>query len=334
MTPEASGIPTIPPALRDYLDQTQPQERTDLEQVWTLLEMVRPDDIAAPEETDTAWARLQQAPAAGTQPVRRRAPDRTPAVLRTRPRTIVRAWTSAVALAVIAGLTGWLYWTTPVTHTAPIGSRLTAALPDGSTVELNAGSTLSHRRGYGALPFFQATQRSVTLNGEAFFDVVKTDASFSVETFNARIDVLGTTFNVETWRSNGETRVTLASGRVQVTRAGASEASVVLEEPGQFVRVTTAMQPPTPPQTTRLEHTLAWRTGNFAVYNQPLPAIFERLERHFNVAITVRDEASMTDSLTLFYSEPTNVETIVNDICTTQGLKYQATSRGFEVFGD
>lgn len=334
MTPEASGLPKIPPALRDYLDQTQPRECTDLEQVWTLLEAARPNDIATSEEADLAWARLQQDLVTGTQSVRRRTPDRTPATLRTRRRTIVRSWTAAVALAVVAGLTGWLYWTTPVTHTAPAGSRLTATLPDGSTVELNAGSVLSYRRGYDALPFFQPLQRTVRLQGEAFFDVVKAAAPFSVETFNARIDVLGTTFNVETWPSDGETRVTLASGRVQIARVGAAEESVVLDEPGQFVRVTTAIQPPTPPQTTRLEHTLAWRTGSFAVYKQPLPAIFERLERRFNVAITVRDAASMTDSLTLFYSEPTDVESIVNDICTAKGLKYQATSQGFAVFRD
>ncbi len=334
MTPEASGIPTIPPALRDFLDQTPPRERADLEQVWTLLETARPDDVTAPEQVDTAWRRLQRHHDAAPTPTLRRASDRTPTALRARHRRRVRPWAATVALAVVAGLTGWLYWTIPVTHTAPAGSRLAATLPDGSTVELNAGSTLSHQRGYGAWPFFQAARRTVMLKGEAFFDVVKATTPFSVETFNARIDVLGTTFNVETWRGNGETRVTLASGRVQVTGVGVPENPVVLEEPGQFVQITTATPPPTLPQETRLHYTLAWRTGSFAVYNQPLPAIFERLERHFNVTITVREEASLTDSLTLLYSELTDVETIVNDICTTKGLKYQSTSRGFAVYRD
>ena len=63
-------------------------------------------------------------------------------------------------------------------------------LPDGSNVLLNKNSTIS----YGA----DFTTRTVTLKGEAFFNVQKGNTPFIVKTNLGEVKVLGTKFNVDT----------------------------------------------------------------------------------------------------------------------------------------
>ena len=69
-------------------------------------------------------------------------------------------------------------------------------LPDGSLVELNAGSRLTYSN----------TSRKVELQGEAFFQVQKDEVQFVVSTGISKVVVLGTAFNV---RSHDD-RVTVA----------------------------------------------------------------------------------------------------------------------------
>ncbi|HEX6181360.1 MAG TPA: FecR family protein, partial [Chitinophagaceae bacterium] len=88
--------------------------------------------------------------------------------------------------------------TTPLTAMHEVltqnGSRTRTILPDGSTVWLNAGSKISYQPG---LP---GTTREVTLEGEAYFDIVKrTGRAFIVHTKEIDISVLGTAFNVKSY---------------------------------------------------------------------------------------------------------------------------------------
>lgn len=92
-------------------------------------------------------------------------------------------------------------------YAAPQSSRLTVALPDGSSVTLNKGSRLVLGRDFGW------TSRPVTLDGEAFFDVAK-DASrpFTIRCGNQTYVVKGTTFNIMSCAEENYSVVTLHSG--------------------------------------------------------------------------------------------------------------------------
>lgn len=77
--------------------------------------------------------------------------------------------------------------------TVPPGQRVNLALPDGSKIWLNAGTTMQYPIS------FMANKREVILNGEAYFEVAKNEkAPFIVSTPNhSAIRVLGTRFNVK-----------------------------------------------------------------------------------------------------------------------------------------
>lgn len=100
------------------------------------------------------------------------------------------------------------------TITVPAGQRVNIMLPDGSNVWLNARTTIRY-------PFsFRQGKREVTLDGQAYFDVVK-DAKkpFIVQTHQAMVEVFGTQFDVEAYSDRDEFETTLMSGSVRIVSA-------------------------------------------------------------------------------------------------------------------
>ncbi len=85
-------------------------------------------------------------------------------------------------------------------------------LPDGSVVTLNRNSKLSYPKE------FSGSNRKVTIIGEAFFEV-EPDASrpFVINAGNARIKVLGTSFNVCAYPGEETVDVVVETGKVEVS---------------------------------------------------------------------------------------------------------------------
>jgi len=74
-------------------------------------------------------------------------------------------------------------------------------LPDGTKILLNADSKISYHKNY------DVNNREVLLDGEAYFDVVKSDTPFIISTNFAKITVLGTKFNIKSRVDNFEAGV-------------------------------------------------------------------------------------------------------------------------------
>ena len=82
-------------------------------------------------------------------------------------------------------------------------------LADGSKVVLNAGSEVKYPEKFGS------NGREVYFWGEAFFEIAPDPARpFVIETGDARIKVLGTSFNVKAYPESGITEVVVNSGTV------------------------------------------------------------------------------------------------------------------------
>ncbi|WP_457651863.1 FecR family protein, partial [Rhodocaloribacter sp.] len=263
-------------------------------------------------------------------PHRRSAADHRPRRPgRLRPTVLVPA-AVAVLLAVAFG-----WWSRPATIVAPPGEQRIVRLPDGSTAQLNSASRLRYARGFRAWPF-AAVERRVTLEGEAFFEVEHDGRAFVVETFNARVEVLGTRFNVRARRepTGPETRVLLASGRVRVIDERLPDRPILLSEAGQAARITArpATTDTPAPKVESLERALAWRNRGFTAVEEPLSAILAEMERRYALTFEAEPGIALTDSLTLFYMRPVTAEEILHDICLARNCRYRETSRGFVLF--
>jgi len=85
-------------------------------------------------------------------------------------------------------------------------------LPDGSTVLVNAGSSISYSDSFGV------KDRKVILDGEAFFDVKHDPAhTFTVHSGSITTSVLGTAFNVKAFPGENQVVVTVVRGKVRVS---------------------------------------------------------------------------------------------------------------------
>lgn len=319
----------MPPEIGDQVANKAPEARRKIEQVWSLLGRLERHALEAPP-TEAAWIDLQQR--LDASPSTTRAARRTP----DRPRQ--RRRRSGVGLSMVAGLVvvllGVWVWRAQVTVVVPRAAQITVTLPDGSTAHLNSDSRLRYRSGFLAWPFMPAGERRVTLEGEAFFEVVRDARPFVVETFNARVEVLGTQFNVRARQGplEGETQVTLATGRVLVTDQADLDYTMVLSQAGQMACVGEAATAPPSAPVGRLNRVLAWRQRGFAVVDQPLAFVLAEVERRYALSIDVEEGLALTVSLTLFYPRGATAEEIIHDICLSEGCRYRATSRGMALF--
>ena len=309
---------------------------------WIWDHLRRSGEDAPSYDVDREWTRLADrldladdaAPTA-----RERRTDRGPRPSAAAPTARTRRWTQALTGAVLVLLivgAGVWWWSRPVSVRTAAGEQTVVTLPDGSTAELNGGTTLSYPRGFGPLPGIEASARRVSLDGEAFFSVTDRDRPFRVETANARVEVLGTRFNVRSQTSGAppETAVTVAVGRVRVSAApeasAGPDASVVLDDEGETSRVRGSAAP-TVPETLELRYVEAWRQGGFAVFDASLPTILRELERRFGVPLTLRVPAAETESMSLHYARDAELEAVLRDVCFTQNLSFRRTSQGYEL---
>ena len=96
--------------------------------------------------------------------------------------------------------------------TKPGSKKTQIQLPDGSSVWLNASSSLTYDKEFGK------NFREVNLTGEAFFDVVKDPSHpFIIHTKVIDVKVLGTEFNVKAYPNDAYTETSLIRGSVEVT---------------------------------------------------------------------------------------------------------------------
>jgi transmembrane sensor len=156
------------------------------------------------------------------------APARHPIIRR-------RIWMAVASLFVLAAA-GWLLNRQTTNNTnikeqaleAKKGSRTRSMLPDGTTVWLNSGSKLYYDDD------FNGPVRNVTLEGEAFFDVVKEPKRpFIVHTGGIDIKVLGTAFNVKSYPEDKTVETTLYRGLVKVFREEETESKAIQLRPNE-----------------------------------------------------------------------------------------------------
>jgi transmembrane sensor len=106
------------------------------------------------------------------------------------------------------------------------GIRSKMVLPDGTQVWLNSDSKLQYAES------FSGETREVSLEGEAFFDVVKDPKRpFIVHTSAIDIRVLGTSFNVKSYPQEKTIETTLIHGLIEVINKNKPQSPKIILRP-------------------------------------------------------------------------------------------------------
>ena len=168
------------------------------------------------------------------------------------------------------------------TVSVPYGAKTNFKLPDGSSVWLNSGTTISY------ISRFEKT-RIVSLKGEAFFEVKKNGEPFIVQTEQGDVEVKVTTFNV--YAFEGENfQTTLLTGSVNVKeKQTGKEVSI---KPGQQAGIYGTELKVDEVETDMFS---SWKDGKLIFRNEQLPNVTKRLERWYNVKIEIAKDKRLAE---------------------------------------
>lgn len=173
------------------------------------------------------------------------------------------------------------------------GMTTAFVLPDGTNVSLNSGSVLRYPE------FFSGDKREVELIGEAFFDVTKDlNKRFVVKTTgDERVEVLGTSFNMEAFPGDSILSTTLLEGKVRFV----SDAGSVQMNPGEKLVYNNKTSKAKLTKTNGEAET-AWKYGKIIFDNTPFNEVLRMLSKRFNVDFVVKNEKYRKDSFTGTFS--------------------------------
>lgn len=149
--------------------------------------------------------------------------------------------------------------------TTPRGGEYRVDLPDGSKVWLNAASSIKFPG------VFRGKTRVIELEGEAYFEIAKNPSKpFIVSSNGAKIEVLGTHFNVRAYNNEKEIKTTLLEGSVKISGGNQSK----LLKPGQQAVITGAQMKVLSDVDT--EEQIAWKNGLFQFKDAGLEDVMQQ----------------------------------------------------------
>jgi transmembrane sensor len=193
-------------------------------------------------------------------------------------------WAMVASILIAVVLTGVWRYVQRDTYSTAIGEQRSILLTDGSTIELNARSSVRVR--------YSKTQRDIELlAGQALFQVAKDKTRpFVVRSNQTRVRAVGTRFDVN--QRGRATIVTVVEGTVSVVSGNSgSERDAVLEAGEQAIVTSGA---PLPPKHADVTTATAWTERRLIFEATPLDEVAEEFNRN-NARQLVVEGAGLED---------------------------------------
>ncbi|PTR01563.1 FecR family protein [Mucilaginibacter yixingensis] len=200
-----------------------------------------------------------------------------------------------------------------LTASAQNGHMATISLPDGSTVWLNSGSTISY-------PSKFSKQREVQLlNGEAFFQIKHDEQHpFIVHYGNLHTQVLGTSFNIKYYKKLNDVRVTVVTGLVAV---GDKTKSFGLLQPNKEL-IYHQQQKKYDTRTVNAAKVAAWRNREVNLYDVPFEDLVLNIENSYNVRLNYNRRQMKDVVVTIHFSSADDMTQVLEIIKAIYRLNY------------
>jgi transmembrane sensor len=296
--------------LEDWIKRSPANARTfeEIKNVWQA--SYQRDDTAAIH----AFQRLDQKIQAG-----KLRPEETNHSLRSSSRRI-NAYAVMMSLTVFFVLGGFAYQFYEHAPSVFLRAYTTAGqkkqilLEDGTRVFLAPQSELRYPK------HFAADRRVVDLQGQAYFEVSKNPhQAFVVHTDALDVQVLGTHFNVNSYKKNTVAVVSLLEGKVKVTMADDDNDEYLLA-PGQELSLN------------RINHqvyqhefdqksTIGWMTNILLIKNEKLGQVAEKINKLYGVKIVFADQATADTRLYAEFKDE-SLLTVLETIKATGNIEY------------
>lgn len=159
--------------------------------------------------------------------------------------------------------------------TTPVGGQYHITLSDGTSVWLNASSSIKYPSQ------FIGDERKVEITGEAYFEVTHNASKpFKVLAGKQLVEDIGTAFNINSYDNEPSLKTTLVEGKARVT----NEAESFVLDPGQQTQLSDG-QKLRLVSNVNVEEVIAWKNGLFKFNNASLPEVMRQIARWYNVKV-------------------------------------------------
>lgn len=211
------------------------------------------------------------------------------------------------------------------TIATPRAGQYQVIMPDGTKVWLNSASVLKFPSSFEG-----AENRKVELTGEAYFEVAKDKThAFLVQTDKQVVEVLGTHFNINSYKDEGATKTTLLEGSVKISKLNASGNTGVL---GAGTILKPNQQAVLNAQTIEVipanaEQSIAWKNALFIFDHDNLESIMRKISRWYDVEIVYIDEEVKGEVFSGKISRFENVSEVLKKLELTGAAKFKIERR-------
>lgn len=218
----------------------------------------------------------------------------------------VLQFAAAAVLLLLVGFLGVISTYNKTIECFP-GEHKLAQLPDGSTVELNAGSVLTY------YPLKWKLERKLRFEGEAYFNVKK-GRKFYVISEQGTTQVLGTSFNI--YSRDNEYRVTCLTGKVEVSSGKEQKVTLLPNNHAELEKGKLVVK-----EMFKTEKAIGWLNNQFFFEGRPLKEVIDEIERQY--AVTIKLEPQLNNrNFGSNFSKKHSVEEVLDFVCKPMNLKF------------
>ena len=195
----------------------------------------------------------------------------------------------------------------------PRGMQYQLVLEDGTKVWLNSKTRFKYPVS------FLKNERTVYLyEGEAFFDVAKdNDKPFVVQFEDAKIKVLGTQFNIKSYKDDHSSLVTLMEGNVRLE----SDKGQLKMSPNQQVEITKANSYYNLSNVNAYDF-CAWKDRILFYKNMSLDEIMNDISRQYDIKVFYQNQGCKNEVFSIRVKKTDSVKDILRYIEKSSDIKF------------
>jgi ferric-dicitrate binding protein FerR (iron transport regulator) len=200
----------------------------------------------------------------------------------------------------------------------PKGQKSEIVLPDNTHIWLNSATSLRYPARFGK------NNREVFLDGEAYFEVVENNHKpFTVHTSELSIKVLGTKFNVKSYRDDKNVETALLTGNINLSvHSGQDRTNEIDINPGEMIGYSRT-EKSVLKSGFEADEVIGWKNNRLIFRDDTFDNLAKKIERWYDVEMIYNKELFEDQRLTVELLEGESLERLMQIIEKTIQIDYK-----------
>lgn len=169
----------------------------------------------------------------------------------------------------------------------PYGKKGSLHLSDGSTLEVNSGTKISFPEK------FADDERLLKIEGEAFFEIAKDkNRPFIIEAGELEIQVLGTSFNLKSYKNDKILELGVKTGSVSISNKSSGDSTlsnIFYLEPGELISIN-VLDNTFKKQKVDIDLLTSWTKETLVFNDKNLSEVAIMLQRWYNIPVILEND--------------------------------------------